>query len=87
MLRCTHMKMAYFSSFLQFEPSPQLCKLILNGVPQQYRAYIWQKLIDYYARDMRRSAGENYYYDLLKHQDIMKLDKVRENEIFQCFTR
>jgi len=59
----------------EFEPSPHLCKLILNGVPQQYRAYIWQKLIDYYTRDLRRSAGETYYYDLLKHQDIMKLDK------------
>ena len=73
------MKVTHSSSISpQFEPSPQLCKLILNGVPQQYRAYVWQKLIDYYTRDMRRSAGENYYYDLLKHQDIMKLDKVRE---------
>ena len=52
-------------------------KLLLRGVPTQYRAYIWQKMIHFYVADVKEAAGEGYFEDLLRHQNIMKDDKVR----------
>nr|CAB3266838.1 TBC1 domain family member 2B-like [Phallusia mammillata] len=58
-----------------FDVTNQLRKLILNGIPGQYRAYIWQKMIHYYVADIKIAAGEGYFEDLLLHQDHMKEDK------------
>ena len=68
--------------FLQFEITPQLRKLILQGVPSQYRAYLWQKLIHYYVADMRRNCGESYYEAILRQQEVKKDQKVREDKFF-----
>ncbi|XP_076803369.1 uncharacterized protein LOC143447247 isoform X2 [Clavelina lepadiformis] len=59
----------------QFEISPQFRKLVLRGIPAQYRAYMWQKLITYYIGDKKHAAGEGYFDQLFDQQDAKKDNK------------
>nr|XP_009861938.1 TBC1 domain family member 2B-like [Ciona intestinalis] len=59
----------------KFEVTPQLQKLILQCMPAHYRSYIWQKFIHYYVLEIKQGRGDSYYEELLKHQEIYKLDR------------
>ena len=40
--------------------------LVRQGIPHEYRARVWQDLINHYIRHERETAGPGYFYSLLE---------------------